>query len=488
MMHKKVIIIGAGIGGLSTAIRLAANNYQVEVYESAPIYGGKTKRIEKDGFTWGYGASLFTMPHQLDELFILCKKNPRDFYTYHALDPICKYFFADGTILNARADKELLVEEISQKLHEDKVSLQKHLRSISIIFKHTEHIFLQSSLHKFKTYFQFKTLKSMLNLWNIGLTRTMNDKNQSLFKQKNTIQLFNRYATYNGSSPYKTPATMNVIAAPEYTQGAYIMDKGMPQVAEVLYQLALEQGVHFHFNTKVDEILIENNNVKGVQIKDQQYLADIVVSNVDIDYTYKNLIPNATKPLPILNQERSTSAIIYYLGISKSFDMLETHNIFFSDIYENEFDSIQKGEVYKDATAYLFISSKKIKSHAPANMENWFLLINAPHNQGQDWEKIAQQCKKQMLAKVSTYVGEDVSNYIISEQLNTPITIEKDTHSVAGSLYGASSNNKMSAFLRHPNFSKEITNLYFTGGSVHPGGGVPLCLLSGKIVADLITS
>ena len=486
MPKKTAIIIGAGIGGLSTAIRLAKKNYQVTVFEKATHAGGKVKRIENNGFTWGYGASLLTMPHLIDELFEICGKNPRDYFNYLPLHTICKYFYKDGTILNAFNEEEKLIQELETQLNENNYNVKKYLSNIRNIFKHTEHIFLQSSLHKLKTYLNYRTLKAIFNLADIGLFETMNNKNSNLFSNPKTIQLFNRYATYNGSNPFRTPATMNVIAAPEYTQGGFIMENGMPQISELLFSLAEEVGVQFVLNTSVSEIICEANKATGVKVGNEIIKADAIISNVDIHFTYNNLLPKAKKPIKILSQERSTSALIFYWGISKSFHQLETHNIFFSDNYKNEFNAIDKAEIYSDATVYLFISSKKIDSHAPKDCENWFALINVPHHQGQNWKEETEKCKKIIIDKLSAVLNEDISKYIVCEKVTTPESIELDTSSFAGSLYGPSSNNKMSAFLRHPNFSKDIKNVYFTGGSVHPGGGVPLCILSGKIVASLI--
>lgn len=486
MSNKTAIVIGAGIGGLAAAIRIAKKGYRVTVYEKSSEIGGKTKRIELHGFKWGYGASLLTMPHLIDELFELCHKNPNDYYHYISLNTICKYFFTDGTVVNAFANQQKLVEEFQCKLAENPANINAYLKYIKSILEKSEHIFLQSSLHKLKTYFNFKTFKSIIGFPFTSLLASMNSKNHRFFTNAKTVQLFNRYATYNGSNPYRTPATMSVIAAPEYTQGAYIMEDGMPQIAHKLTLLAKEIGVEFKLNSSVTEIICENKKAIGIQVNNEFVPSDIVVSNVDIHFTYHQLLPNVAPPTKILNQERSTSALIFYWGISKKFEQLDTHNIFFSDDYKNEFDAIEIGKIYDDATIYLFISSKMIPAHAPVNSENWFVLINVPHHQNQDWNQEIKKSKALIIKKISMFLKEDISQFIVCEYINTPQKIEADTCSFAGSLYGPSSNNKMSAFLRHPNFSKEIKNLYFTGGSVHPGGGVPLCLLSGKIVASLI--
>ena len=189
----------------------------------------------------------------------------------------------------------------------------------------------------------------------------------------------------------------------------------------------------------------------------------------------------------MLRQPRSSSALIFYWGIRKEFHALDLHNIFFSEDYNQEFKYIfKKQQVYNDPTVYVNITSKENKSDAPKGCENWFVMVNVPSNTGQDWDNIINNVRSNILKKLSISLSVNLEDLIESETVLDPRLIESKTNSYQGALYGASSNNKFAAFLRHPNFSQQISNLYFCGGSVHPGGGIPLCLLSGKIVSDLI--
>ena len=193
------------------------------------------------------------------------------------------------------------------------------------------------------------------------------------------------------------------------------------------------------------------------------------------------------EPSKILEQERSSSAIIFYWGISREFRELDLHNIFFSDDYEKEFKAIfEEKKVTEDPTIYVNITSKDISSDAPKGCENWFVMINTPPDSGQDWNEIVEFVRVNVLKKLSRILEVNLQDFIVEEDLLTPPSIQQKTESHQGALYGSSSNAKMAAFLRHPNFSQQIKNLYFCGGSVHPGGGIPLCLLSAKIVSDQI--
>lgn len=238
----------------------------------------------------------------------------------------------------------------------------------------------------------------------------------------------------------------------------------------------------------VERILLENQTAKGIRVGTETILADLVVSDADIVPTYRRLMPEQAEPVRTLEQTRSSSALIFYWGMDREFEALDVHNIFFSADYQAEFQQIwQEQSLSDDPTVYLYVSSKRNPEDAPKGGENWFTMINVPANQGQDWDRLIQQARKDILQKLSQMLGIDVEPHIVCERILEPRTIESKTSSYQGALYGNSSNNKFAAFLRHPNFSTKVKGLYFCGGSVHPGGGIPLCLLSAKITADLVS-
>jgi phytoene desaturase len=314
----------------------------------------------------------------------------------------------------------------------------------------------------------------------------MHDYHTSVFKNPKTIQLFDRYATYNGSDPYKTPATLSIIPHLEYNIGAFFPHGGMISITNALFQLAKDLGVIFHFNTSVERILLYESTAIGLSTSKGDFYFESIASNSDIRPSYLGLLSEIEAPQKLLNQEKSSSGIIFYWGMNKIFDELSVHNIFFSDNYQSEFESIfNKKDLFDDPTVYIHISSKLEKNDAPPNSENWFVLINTPANEGQDWDTLVRLTKERVLDKVSRILGSSIREYLISEDNLDPIKIEQRTSSAGGALYGNASNNQFAAFLRHPNYRPAIKNLYWVGGSVHPGGGIPLCLSSAKIAADL---
>jgi phytoene desaturase len=484
---KKAIIIGSGVGGLATALRLKAQGLDVVVFENNSYPGGKLSSFNLGQYRFDAGPSLLTMPHYIDELFELFNENPKDYFNYKRKDISCKYFWEDRTVLNAYSDKNKFINEINKVLKVDKNIVTKYLLKAKKKYDLTKNIFLEQSLHKIKTYLSSDLIKGIFNLYIFQINKTLDTVNQDELKEPHLVQLFNRFATYNGSSPFKTPGMMTLIQHLEQEYGTFVSEKGMINIPKSIFDLAKRNGVKFEFNKLVNEIVVKNNKVVGVKVNNTVIESDFVVSNMDIVPTYKKLLKKSYQPKKVLNQERSSSALIFYWGIKKTFKNLELHNIFFSNNYKKEFDSIfELGTISDDPTVYINITSKDVVSDAPKESENWFVMINSPNNTGQDWNEIIKTVRKNTINKINRTLNIDIESFIEFEKVFSPKTIEKNTQSYLGSLYGSSSNNKMSAFLRHPNFSKHIQNLYFCGGSVHPGGGIPLCLLSAKIVSELI--
>jgi diapolycopene oxygenase len=268
---------------------------------------------------------------------------------------------------------------------------------------------------------------------------------------------------------------------------AFYPEGGIYSIAASLVRLAEEFEVKFRYGEPVQEILTAAGRVTGLRTALDVYDFSLVVSNMDVVPTYRQLLPAQPAPERTLAQPRSSSALIFYWGVAHEFSELDLHNIFFSSDYQREFAAIfQDKTVADDVTVYVNITSKKTPTDAPPSHENWFVMVNVPHDQGQDWAVLTQHTRTIVLRKLSQALGREIEPLIRTERVWTPPGIAADTSSFGGALYGSSSNNTLAAFLRHPNFSGALEGLYFCGGSVHPGGGIPLCLLSASIVADLI--
>ncbi|GAB5557528.1 MAG: phytoene desaturase family protein [Schleiferiaceae bacterium] len=484
---NKAIVVGAGIGGIATACRLAINGYDVKVFEASSKLGGKMDEFSMGDYRFDWGPSLFTLPQLVTEIFKEAGKNPEDYFQYQQKEVTCNYFWNDGTRLSAYSQPLKFAREVEQVLGVPAATVLDYLSESEKLYNATTPLFLEKSLHKASTYFNTDVLESVKVLSKLKMFSSLHEVNLQKLKNPKLVQLFDRYATYNGSSPYLTPATMRVIPHLEFSLGTYLPRKGMSQIPQSLIQLARELGVEFTVDSPVQSIEIQNDRAVGVRVGNQMHTADLVVSNSDVVPTYRKLLKDQKAPEKVLSQPRSSSAMIFYWGVEKNFSELDLHNIFFSEDYQGEFHKIfEEKTVGDDPTIYVNITSKEIESDAPKNGENWFVMINVPGNTGQDWESISQRIRTSVIKRLSKELNCDLEALIKEEKIVTPVEIEAKTGSFQGSLYGASSNNTMAAFLRHPNFSQKIKNLYFVGGSVHPGGGVPLCLLSAKITSQLV--
>jgi phytoene desaturase len=486
-LSKHIIIIGSGVAGLSAAIRLRAAGMHVQVFEANDYPGGKLSQFEVNGYRFDAGPSLFTMPHFLEELFTDSDADLRNYFTYIRKEIVCKYYFEDGTRFTAFADKERYAVEASNVFQVTQEEVKQYFAHSAMKYEITESLFLKKSLHKLSTYLSKETLRGVLQAHRLGLMNSLHEENRSAFKDERMVQLMNRYATYNGSSPYRTPGIMSMIPHLEQHYGTFFPKGGMISITNALYDRAREMGVQFHFNQRVEEIMVSDDKAMGIRLADRTVQCDAVLSNMDVMPTYRTLLPREKAPERTLKQERSSSALIFYWGIKKEFPELDLHNIFFASDYKKEFEVLFEGkEVAEDVTIYIHISSKDEKADAPAGCENWFVMVNVPGNKGQDWDALIPQIRSRVISKLNRLLKTDVESLIEAEQVLDPRGIEARTQSYQGSLYGAASNNRFAAFLRHPNFSSRIKNLYFCGGSVHPGGGIPLCVMSGKIASEIM--
>ncbi len=484
---NKAIVIGSGIAGIASAIRLKTKGYSVIVFEKNAYPGGKLSSFESGKYRFDTGPSLFTMPHFVDELFELAGKNPRDYFQYVKHNKSCYYFWDDGTKIEAESDIKKWSKKVSETFNTEEGIIERKLQKAAKINQTIGDLFLEQSLHQIKNFLNLKTLKAIFKIGDLDIHKSLHQANQDDLKHPKLVQLFDRYATYNGSNPYKTPGIMVVIPHYEHNVGTFFPIEGMNSITTSLVKLAKDIGVEFVFNSTVDKIVLDEaqKRVEGIMINGNFFEANLIFSNMDVYFTYNRLLPKVKYPKKTLSQERSSSAIIFYWGIKKEFPELDLHNIFFTKKYKDEFDAIFNAKtMYNDPTVYINISSKITKKDAPENAENWFVMVNAPANEAQDWDNLINETRKNIISKINAVLKTNIEKLIETEEILDPRTIESKTLSYKGSLYGTSSNSKFAAFLRHPNFKKNIKGLYFVGGSVHPGGGIPLCLLSAKIATN----
>ncbi|HYF04501.1 MAG TPA: phytoene desaturase family protein [Patescibacteria group bacterium] len=479
-----VIVIGAGIGGMATAARLAYSGWDVTLFEKNDISGGKMNRIEFDGCVFDTGPSLITMPFVFKEFFASCGRNFDDYVTLRSLEPTCRYFWRDGTRFDAFKNGQSLIKELCRVFPDEIPAVEKYLRDAKKAYEGTKDIFLFNPFDGFKEFLKPRNISLLPFLSTLRPHKTLHALHKSFFKSTKLIQLFDRFATYNGSTPYRAPATLSIISHVELGLGAFYPEGGIYAIARAFEKLCRELGVNIYFKRGVASIICENAVAKGVQLESGEiFKSDIVVSNADVYWTRRYLL----KEDCVRTRELSLSGFVALVVVKKKNRGLSHHNILFADDYRAEFDELfKKKNPPDDMTVYISNSSYSDPSMAVSDRENWFILVNAPANgSGKFWEVLKEEYFQKILKKIQSY-GLDIREDILNYKLITPDDLQSRYSAWGGSIYGSASNNIFSAFLRPKNVSDTVKNLFYVGGSTHPGGGVPLVVLSGKIVSEII--
>ncbi len=489
-MAKSVIVIGGGLSALSGAIRLARMGFDVQLFEKNEKLGGKMGEFIAQNYRFDTGPSLLTMDFVIDELFRFAGFNRSDFLNFTTVDPICRYFFPDGSTIDTSSNLDNMLEAIRKFAPEDVNSYVRFINYCKQIYDLTADIFLFTPIHEVKKLIKKSNLNTLINLYKMDPFRSMHKGISSFFKDRRLIQIFDRYATYNGSDPFQAPATLNIISYVEYVLGGYYIKGGMYRLVNALEEIALRLGIRIYKSTRVNKILWSDGYVDGVLVDDEIINADYVLCGADVVNAYNHLIDGRdSKKKRLNNLEPSISGMVFLWGINKKNTILKHHNIIFSENYEKEFHQIFKEKkAPDDPTIYISITSKSDMEHAPENGENWFVLLNMPYITSENensWEIEIDRMRKAIFTKLIK-IGIDIENNIEIEKVYTPKDFYHLYASNRGSIYGVSSNSLLMAFRRHPNRSRDIKGLYFAGGSVHPGGGIPLVLSSGKLAGELI--
>jgi phytoene desaturase len=487
---SQVAVIGGGVGGLSAAIRLAAAGRKVVLFEQNRALGGKMAQVYAQGFRWDTGPSVITMRPVFEELFAAAGRRLDDYLTLQPVEPLTRYFYRDGTVIDASRDLARMAEQIARLEPHDVEGYLDFLTWAARLYRITGPTFIYDDPPSLRSL----TRSNPLNLLKIAPWQTLDQAVSKRVRSPHLRKLLNRFATYVGANPFAAPATLGVIAHVELTGGVWYPKGGVYRIVQALEQLARELRVEIHTGTPVDKVMVENGRAAGVLLADGARVpAAAVIANVDVATAYDRLLPDA----PALRKRRaqlaalepSCSGFIMLLGVEGRDARLAHHNIFFADDYRREFDDMAAGRPPQDPTIYVSITSKSDPEHAPPGCENWFVLVNAPAaspaRSAFDWVAQASAYRSRVFATLAR-AGFDVRGRIRTEKTFTPHDIEQMTGAWRGALYGISSNAALNAFRRPHNRCPDVQGLYFAGGSTHPGGGVPMVALSGKVAAGMV--
>lgn len=485
--RAELLVLGAGIGGLTAAIYAALSGLQVLVLEKNSRVGGKMSEIERGGFRWDTGPSVITMRPVLEQLFQDAGRKLEDYLNLQPVEPLTRYFFSDGTVLDASSNLSKMLPQVAALDRQDVEGYLDYLAYVARLHRITGPVFIYDPPPTPASFLRV----SPFDYFKIDPFRTMQQAIDSYVRSPHLRQLLGRYATYVGADPYQAPATLNVIAHVELNQGVYYPQGGVYKIAAALERLALELGVHISTNTPIERIIIEQKRAAGaVSTEGQRFFAPRIIANVDYGTVQQQLLPDpsyrSTASSRLSENQLSCSGFIMLLGIRGHFPQLAHHNIFFSADYQHEFGQIFKNQVPADRpTIYLAITSKTDPHHAPEGHENWFLLVNTPpRNSNIHWQDYRSIYRQQVLDQLTRY-GLFIEDKIQQEIIITPDDLEAQSGAWRGALYGFSSNARLAAFRRPHNRDPHVQGLFFCGGTTHPGGGVPMVMLSGRNAARM---
>jgi len=486
-----VIIIGAGVGGLAAAIGLAARGARVTLLERNARVGGKLNVWEQDGFTFDTGPHVLTMLWALEEVFAQAGRRLEDVLDLVRLDTVCRYHFEDGATLDAPADPEEAARAIAAFAPGDEAGFRRFLAYARRVSEATTDPFLRqdfgAQVRGLPTPAQWGQLRDFLALkpW-----RTLRDVVRAHFADPRLRQVFELYALYSGSHPARASAIFATVADVQWRQGTHYVRGGLYGLAQALREAAESLGVVVKTNAPVGEIIVKNRHARGVAARSGERLfADAVVCNADCLHALAALVPAAARRSWTQDRveriEPSTSAFLLLLGVRGAYPQLAHHNSFLAADGEAEFAAIfDQGRPAEDPTVGVACQSVTDPSKAPPGCTNLFVMTNPPALGPRfDWRAEAPRCRDLVLTKLERMGLTGLRKRILVEQMWTPLDLQSRYAAHRGAIYGLSSNGWRQGFLRPPQVSPDVRGLYFVGGSTHPGGGVPLCALSGTNVA-----
>ncbi|MCO1660131.1 phytoene desaturase family protein [Pseudonocardia humida] len=484
----RVVVVGAGVGGLAAAARLAALGHDVAVHERAATHGGKLGRYRRDGFAFDTGPSLLTLPHVFDDLFA-ATGGPADL-VLDPVDPACRYRFADGTVLDLPHDPAAVPAALDAALGPGAGAAWSALHARSgRLWQLVGEPVLRRPLTA-PDLLRFS--RRLGDLRTVAPWRTLRGLGTAMLPDPRLRAWLDRYATYSGSDPRRTPSVLSVTAYVEQHFGAWYVRGGLRGLADALLGRCRELGVAVHLGSEVLGIEVRDGRVAGVRLGDGPVPADVVVSDADAAVLYERLLPAGVAGRArrsLRRAPRSLAGFVLLLALQGR-EPGPAHRVFFPADYDAEFDAVLGGRPTPVADPTVYVHAPDDPALRPDDRgEGWFVLVNAPPHdpvRGVDWDApgLAERYADRVLAVLAAR-GCDVRDRVRWREVRTPADLERDTASPGGSIYGTASHGAAAALLRPANRSP-VPGLYLVGGSAHPGGGLPLVALSAEIVSGLV--
>ena len=487
--HKPtVLVIGAGMGGIATAARLARQGYRVRVFEKNEQPGGRVGRMVLQGHRFDTGATLFLMPELYAETYAALGERMEDHLSLHRIDPTYHLYFQDDTQLRLTSDLHALMVQVEAI---EPGSFERLLHYLGE-GRHHYQLSLPNLIER-----DFRSLPGFINPRMVALFLRLKALTnharyaQRFFKSSRLQMAFTFQDMYMGLSPYESPATYSLMPYTELSDGLYYPRGGMYRVAETLTAIAEKQGVEFVYNTPVEKILVEADRARGVQLSNgEKVSANLVVANADLGYVYRRLLPDDGAAARIDRKEYGCSTVMFYWGLDKQYPQLGPHNLFFNGDYRKGFEEIFKGNSMPvEPNFYIHAPARIDPDAAPGGSDSLYLAVPVGHiNESleQDWPAIQQQARTFMLKRLASLGMGDLESHITVEVKFAPQDWKDRYNLTRGSAHGLSHKLTQMAYFRPHNRHARYHNLYFVGASTHPGTGVPTVLVSARLTSQRI--
>jgi phytoene desaturase len=486
---KSAVIIGAGIGGIATAIYLAKNDYSVTVFEKNSTPGGRCGQLIRDGHRFDLGATMLMMPAIYKDIFDSLGIPLFENNEIKPLDDLYKIYFDNNDVLAFSTDKEKMKKQLEKIEPGSFAKSQKYVADGYEIF--------QLGMNKligrnFDNIFQF------VNFRNVGMliklkTYISNWRYvKKFFRDPHLRMAYTFQNIYVGQSPFDSPALFSMVPAAELTEGSFFPKGGMYTIVENLLSEALSSGVTFNYNKPAKKIKVTGKKAESVIFEDgSEVKADIIIANADLPYVYRNLLPDRGKSGKIDRMKYSCSAICFHWGLDKVYPQLGHHSVFLSDGFREGLDRIFKDKSIGDHPSfYIHAPVRSDPSAAPENHDTLSFIVGAGHvdkKKKQDWDDLKMKTRLSVIQRLKQLGLEDIEEHIKFEICYTPESWESACNISRGSVFGSLAHNLLQmGYFRPHNQHSHFKNLYFVGGSTHPGNGIPNVLLSASLTAERI--
>ncbi|HEX2395826.1 MAG TPA: phytoene desaturase family protein [Bacteroidales bacterium] len=486
--EKTAIIIGAGIGGITTSLYLARKGYKVTVYEKNTFPGGRCSQLVRDGHRFDLGATIYLMPEVYKKVFESLDIRPEDNFSSTPLPTIYTLFFDDGTRIAFSSDKVKLNTQL-EKI--EKGSSLKAEKAITEGYRNFTLAVDNLLGRNFYNLFQFVTLRNAGLLIKLKTHLRHTNYIKRFFRNEHLQKAFTFQNIYVGQNPYNAPALFSMLAAAELTEGSLFPVGGMFAVTRQLLSLARDAGVRFVYNEPVIKILTSGKRAEGVVLNNGSTVkAGIIVANADLPYVYRELLPDKNISKRLDRKTYGCSAIVLHWGLRKQYPQLGHHSVFLSASYKENLKKIFRNHSLSDQPSfYVHSPVRSDASAAPEGQDTLSVIIPAGHmseKSPSDWNELKNTARAWVIQRLKQEGMNDIEENIKFEICHMPPDWLSTFNLTRGATFGLGHNILQMGYFRPHNRHRKYRNLYFAGGSTHPGNGIPLVLLSAKLTSERI--